>query len=75
MDVSGTIMKDVDMLQFLSLDLSSGCQNLKEMFLMTKNRELLEALGWNVITVWECSLKRDFSKTMHSLLESLKSFV
>lgn len=40
-----------------------------------KNRELLEALGWNVITVWECSLKRDFSKTMHSLLESLKSFV
>lgn len=40
-----------------------------------KNKALLEELGWHVITVWECSLKKDFSNTMASLVTELKSLI
>lgn len=40
-----------------------------------KNKALLEELGWHVITVWECSLKKDFSNTMASLVAELKSLI
>ena len=33
----------------------------------------LKAAGWNVITVWECELKKDvFSDTMRKLIEQIK---
>lgn len=25
----------------------------------TRNQNILSAMGWNVITVWECELKKD----------------
>ena len=37
-----------------------------------KNYELLEDLGWKVLTVWECDLKKGiFSKTMSRLEQQL----
>ena len=37
-----------------------------------KKIDALEALGWKVIVVWECELKRDKIKTLDSLIERLK---
>jgi len=39
-----------------------------------KNKALLEDLGWHVITIWECCLKKEFSKTMESLVEKLNNW-
>ena len=37
-----------------------------------KNSQLLQDLGWSVLTVWECELKRDvFSKTMSCVEQQL----
>lgn len=36
-----------------------------------KNTDLLESCGWKVITLWECSLKKEFAKTMGRLIENL----
>ena len=37
-----------------------------------KNQEHLKNVGWNVIVIWECNLKKDcFLKTMSSLTKSL----
>lgn len=40
-----------------------------------KNKAILEEFGWHVITIWECSLKKEFSKTMDDLIVQLKSLV
>ena len=38
-----------------------------------KNEELIE-LGWKILTVWECELKKDrFEDTMNSLINALLS--
>ena len=37
------------------------------------NTEKLETMGWKVITVWECELKKKvFEQTMESLIEKIK---
>ena len=37
-----------------------------------KNYQLLEELGWKVLTVWECDLKKEsFSRTMSCLEQQL----
>ena len=41
-----------------------------------KNYRLLKNLGWNVLIIWECELKKDsFSKTMSSLEQQLTKSV
>lgn len=36
------------------------------------NKEQLQALGWKVLTIWECELKKkDFELTMDSLIKSI----
>ena len=38
-----------------------------------RHQQELRSLGWNVIVIWECELKRDqFEKTMATLEESIK---
>lgn len=37
-----------------------------------KNRELLEGMGWTVITLWECLLRKDFEKTLNDIADHLK---
>lgn len=32
-----------------------------------KNKKMLEKIGYQVITVWECEIKEDFTKTLESL--------
>lgn len=36
-----------------------------------RNTEILKSMGWNVITVWECSLRYDFEKTVSEIVELL----
>ena len=36
-----------------------------------KNRDLLEREGWKVITVWECSLKKDFEGQFEDIVMQL----
>ena len=36
------------------------------------NQELI-ALGWRVITIWECEIKKDFDHTMDQVICNLKS--
>lgn len=37
-----------------------------------RNYRTLKSMGWNVIVVWECELKKkDFENTMQSLIEKL----
>jgi len=36
-----------------------------------KNEELLEQMGWKVIALWECQIRKDFSKTMENVVEAL----
>lgn len=38
-----------------------------------KHTSQLEALGWNVITVWECDIKRDLEATIRTVESQLKS--
>ncbi len=33
-----------------------------------KHKAELEALGWNVIVLWECELKKDFEAVMQNLI-------
>lgn len=41
-----------------------------------KNYQLLKKLGWNVLIIWECELKKDsFSKTMSILEQQLTESV
>jgi DNA mismatch endonuclease (patch repair protein) len=41
-----------------------------------KNYQLLKNLGWNVLIIWECGLKKDsFSKTMSFLEQQLTKSV
>lgn len=41
-----------------------------------KNYQLLKNLGWNVLIIWECELKKySFSKTMSSLEQQLTKSV
>lgn len=41
-----------------------------------KNYQLIKNLGWNVLIIWECELKKDsFSKTMSSLEQQLTKSV
>ena len=38
----------------------------------TRNQEALKELGWNVLVVWECQLKKnEFEMTMHKLVEKI----
>ena len=37
----------------------------------SKNRNLLEKEGWNVVTVWECSLKEDFERTFWEIVRQV----
>lgn len=37
-----------------------------------ENVRYLEEIGWKVIVVWECEIKKDFCKTMVSLIAELK---
>ncbi len=38
-----------------------------------QNKEKLQDLGWTVMTVWECELKKKyFEKTMNSIVDKLK---
>ena len=37
-----------------------------------KHRQELESMGWHVITIWECELKRDyFEDTMQRIIEQI----
>ena len=39
-----------------------------------RHKEELEAIGWNVITVWECELKKNlFEETMQGLKERINN--
>lgn len=38
-----------------------------------KHNEVLKSQGWNVITLWECELNRDFEKVMTTLTETLQN--
>ena len=38
------------------------------------NRDVLEQMGWHVITVWECELKKDFEGVMNRIVQSLSKF-
>lgn len=39
-----------------------------------KNQQTLKAMGWQIITVWECELKKaNFQETMNKLIEDLIS--
>ena len=39
-----------------------------------RNQKELESMGWNVITVWECELKRDkLEKTLEELYNQITS--
>lgn len=38
-----------------------------------KNKHLLEQSGWKVIVIWECELKRDFEKTMESVIKQIQT--
>lgn len=35
-------------------------------------QEKLRELGWKVIVIWECELKKDFIKTMEGLEQEIK---
>lgn len=37
-----------------------------------KKTQILESSGWNVLTVWECELKKDFFLCMDSLIKKIK---
>lgn len=37
------------------------------------NRDALEQMGWRVIVVWECELKKDFEGVMKRIADSLRS--
>lgn len=39
-----------------------------------KHIRLLEEAGWNVITLWECELEKDFEARMNTLIEELKAY-
>lgn len=39
-----------------------------------KNTQQLESMGWNVITVWECELERDFYQRMQELVQQISEF-
>lgn len=36
------------------------------------HEEQLRSMGWNVIVLWECELKRDFDKTMDAVIAELQ---
>lgn len=36
------------------------------------NRDTLEQMGWRVIVVWECELKKDFEGVMKKIADSLR---
>lgn len=38
------------------------------------NRDALEQMGWHVIVVWECELKKDFDGVMKRIESSLRKF-
>ena len=39
------------------------------------NHELLAAMGWRIVTIWECELKKPvFLKTVTELAETIKSY-
>jgi DNA mismatch endonuclease (patch repair protein) len=38
-----------------------------------RNYEALENLGWKIIVVWECEIKKDFKRTMEQLKISIIS--
>lgn len=38
-----------------------------------KNQKILKSSGWNVIVLWECAIKNDFSKTMDDLIQEISS--
>lgn len=38
------------------------------------NRDALEQMGWHVIVVWECELKKDFEGVMKRIESSLHKF-
>lgn len=40
-----------------------------------KNKELLEAAGWHVITMWECDIKHRFDETMAAAVSELKTAI
>lgn len=37
-----------------------------------KHKKQLEEMGWNVIVVWECELKKNFEDTMNKIVDCLK---
>ncbi len=37
-----------------------------------QNKALLNAEGWNVITIWECEIKKNFNETMRNVVDELK---
>jgi len=37
-----------------------------------QHEEELQSLGWNVIVVWECEIKKDLDNTMHYVIELLR---
>jgi DNA mismatch endonuclease (patch repair protein) len=39
------------------------------------HREMLEAAGWNVITLWECDIKKRFDVTMENVVRELNDHV
>lgn len=73
MAVSGTITKGADM----DIRPKPG-----RIFLISKfkrnqindklNRDTLEQMGWRVIVVWECELKKDFEGVMKKIADSLR---
>lgn len=38
-----------------------------------KHKKQLEEMGWNVVVVWECELKKNFEDTMNRIADCLKA--
>lgn len=38
----------------------------------TKNIKLLEENGWNIITIWECDIKKNVEKCLNLIIEKIK---
>lgn len=40
-----------------------------------KNNKILSEMGWNVITLWECDLKRNFEFCMEELIKNIEDSI
>ena len=76
MDAFSTVIKAADMHILQNQMLNSGTGNLPIMLLETKKeKKVPEDVGWHVIIVWECELKKEAEQTERpkKLAEEIKN--